>query len=207
MLDLKARSFWKGQLPEAGTPLHPPRTIATDPEILKFEGGPPNASFPYWYDPSYWWDGVRTQFDLNRQLHIYKGALGLDRMARHDGESLFQLGERWLPLFAGIVALWFLGLRGRRLWSTLGVHKWLLVWPAITFLIFASVVIEIRYLIPFSMLAWTAIFAAAVTVTGLAQISACTADGGRFSPSERSSLVRESGGTLHTGKIRLRKTQ
>jgi hypothetical protein len=165
VLDLKARSFWQGQLPAAGAPLHPPRTIATYPEILKFEGGPPNASFPYWYDPSYWWDGVRTHFDLKRQLHIYKGALGLDRMARHDGESVFQLGERWLPLFAGIVALWFLGLRRRRLWSTLGVHKWLLVWPAITFLIFASVVIEIRYLIPFSMLAWTATFAAAVTVT------------------------------------------
>jgi hypothetical protein len=52
---------WQGQPPGSGTPLHPTRQIYRHPAVFEFNG-PINASYPPWYDPSYWNEGLRFHF-------------------------------------------------------------------------------------------------------------------------------------------------
>lgn len=58
---------WQG-LPEgSGTPKHPTRKIFNDPEIFEF-ATPIAGTYPPWYDPSYWNEGLKRKFNLQRQL-------------------------------------------------------------------------------------------------------------------------------------------
>ncbi|AOS82853.1 hypothetical protein BIU88_01010 [Chlorobaculum limnaeum] len=62
--------YWQGS-PETGTPAHPVRTINKNPEIIEF-ATPISGSYPAWYDPSYWSDGIQPKFDLEKQIYIIK---------------------------------------------------------------------------------------------------------------------------------------
>jgi hypothetical protein len=60
--------YWQGS-PETGTPVHSTRIINKEPEIIEF-ATPVSGSYPVWYDPSYWNDGIHAKFDLKKQIHI-----------------------------------------------------------------------------------------------------------------------------------------
>lgn len=62
--------YWQGS-PETGTPVHSVRTINKNPEIIEF-ATPISGSYPAWYDPSYWSDGIQPKFDLKKQIDIVK---------------------------------------------------------------------------------------------------------------------------------------
>jgi hypothetical protein len=49
---------WQGGY-NAGTPLHPPRQIFQNPAAFEF-ATPIRASFPLWFDPTYWYEGVKA---------------------------------------------------------------------------------------------------------------------------------------------------
>jgi hypothetical protein len=61
---------WHGQPPGSGTPLHAPREVYAHPEMFVFNG-PIRASYPLWYDPSYWNDGLSPRFNLEIVLHHF----------------------------------------------------------------------------------------------------------------------------------------
>jgi len=61
-------SHWQGE-GRNGTPIHPTRKIHDDPEMFEF-GTPFAATYPPWYDPSYWYAGVETAVDVPRQLSV-----------------------------------------------------------------------------------------------------------------------------------------
>ena len=62
-------THWQGQPPGTGTPAHPTRKVSADPLIYEF-AQPVAGSYPPWYDPSYWYEGISTHFSLRGQLWV-----------------------------------------------------------------------------------------------------------------------------------------
>ena len=63
------RQHWQGPPAGSGHPTHAERQVFTDPAIYEF-GTPIGGSYPPWYDPSYWYDGVSLRFNLREQLRV-----------------------------------------------------------------------------------------------------------------------------------------
>jgi hypothetical protein len=65
---------WRGEDPESGTPVHPARRLLADPALFEF-ATPVPGSYPPWYDPSYWYEGLRAHFSMKGELWaIFRGA-------------------------------------------------------------------------------------------------------------------------------------
>lgn len=62
-------SHWRGGPPGAGEPVHPTRVITDDPYAYEF-ATPVGGTYPPWYDPSYWYEGVRPHPDLASHIHL-----------------------------------------------------------------------------------------------------------------------------------------
>jgi len=58
---------WEGQPPGTGIPAHPQRKLADEPTVYEF-AAPIGGSYPLWYDPSYWYEGIKPHFSLKGQL-------------------------------------------------------------------------------------------------------------------------------------------
>ena len=54
-----------------GTPVHPTRKIYDHPDAYEF-ATPIVATYPPWFDPAYWYQGLSPTFDLAGQLHVLK---------------------------------------------------------------------------------------------------------------------------------------
>lgn len=59
-------THWQGNPAGSGTPLHTTRKIFDVPAVYEFNGAP-GVSYPPWYDPSYWYEGITPQFNLGQQ--------------------------------------------------------------------------------------------------------------------------------------------
>ena len=60
---------WQGQPAAYGTPKHSTRKIFDHPDIFEF-GTPVGGTYPPWYDPSYWYKGLKRKFDLVKQIKV-----------------------------------------------------------------------------------------------------------------------------------------
>ena len=60
-------THWHGAPAGSGTPIHPTRQIFERPAVFEFNG-PIQATYPPWFDPSYWNEGMRTHFDLRGHI-------------------------------------------------------------------------------------------------------------------------------------------
>ncbi len=67
--EVKPYRFWQGNEPGSGTPKHPPRKIFEHPEVFEF-GTPVGGTYSPWYDPSYWYEGLKLKFNLDKQIGI-----------------------------------------------------------------------------------------------------------------------------------------
>jgi hypothetical protein len=57
---------WQGT-PGYGKPQHPTRKIFDRPAVYEF-GEPISGTYPPWFDPAYWYEGVEPHFNLKSQL-------------------------------------------------------------------------------------------------------------------------------------------
>lgn len=64
-------THWRGGPPGAGMPMHPTREISGDPYAYEF-GAPVAGTYPPWYDPSYWYDGITPHPDIKTQLWLLR---------------------------------------------------------------------------------------------------------------------------------------
>jgi hypothetical protein len=55
----------------SGSPVHPPRLIASSPEVREF-ATPIRATYPLWYASPYWIEGLHPRFDLKRQYTVLR---------------------------------------------------------------------------------------------------------------------------------------
>jgi hypothetical protein len=60
--------------PRRAIPSHPVKRIFDAPATYQFNGQV-GGTYPFWYDPSYWQDGIKPHFDLGGQARALMGAL------------------------------------------------------------------------------------------------------------------------------------
>lgn len=136
---------WDGDPPGSGIPKHPPRKILDMPAIYEF-GTPLGGTYPLWFDPSYWYDGLKPHFDLTEQMQAVKRNI-----------------ETYYPMFYPkygvlIFSSLILYVMSRRQWSVITEYYNLLI-PAITgFAMYCIVATNIRYVGSFFTLMWLGIF-------------------------------------------------
>ena len=146
VIDTPLGVHWQGEPPGSGTPLHPTRRIFDTPRIYEF-GTPVGGTYPPWYDPAYWYEGVVPHFDLTGQV----------RMLKINADMLFRI-FRDSGLIVGCLILYFVGARRWFCVQDMAKH-WVLLIPAIAALIMYSLVlVRSRYLGAFVVLLWMGIF-------------------------------------------------
>ena len=132
---------WQGAPPGTGTPLHASRKIFSDPDVFEFSS-PVSGSYPPWYDPSYWYDGVRAHFSVKAQ------AWALYRAANMYLKIFSKSGALWVVLLAILVV-------GRKLlgWGRSSSGAWLVFLPSLAALaMYSLVLVEFRYVAPFALM-------------------------------------------------------
>ncbi len=139
---------WQGGPGANGRPIHPTREIATHPAIFEFST-PIAGTYPPWYDPAYWNEGVRVAYHprefvraIGRQISLYG----------------YLLHHRQIPLLFALVTLWLLIPDKRHALMQLKPFWPVLVLGAVPFAMYAPIHAEGRYLAPFFVLLWTALF-------------------------------------------------
>ena len=142
---------WQGEPPGSGTPRHPTRKIFDQPAIYEF-GTPVGGSYPPWYDPSYWCEGLTPHLDLKQQVKV---------MARNASLYYYPIffSEYQVCLLLGFLILLLCAGRGRRS-SLKGIGEyWYFLIPAIAALIlYWLVYVESRHVAPFIVLLWLGLF-------------------------------------------------
>lgn len=143
--------YWEGIPPSTGTAKHPPRRIFNNPRVYEF-GTPLNGTYPVWYDPSYWNDGLKPKFNLTSQIKA-----SVSNLQHYFNLFLAPLIFGYLILisFSGRVLLCLKELK----------ESWRLLIPAVAGLTIYLLVTDLqhlkpyesRYLAPFVMLLFAGI--------------------------------------------------
>ncbi len=142
--------FWEGG-DGSGTPKHPARIILSSPRVYEF-AEPIGGSYPMWYDPSYWADGIEPHFHWRNEL----------RILRESGGTFFQIFVTQLEYVVGLATLLFCNVRARE-WIAMSRREWFLWLPALAACLgFASVLVEGRYVASFLVILWVAAFASSL---------------------------------------------
>lgn len=131
---------WRGERPGTGTPAHPTRQIFQDPALYEF-ASPVGGSYPPWYDPSYWYEGVQPHFSVRGQA-----------------KALLRSANMYLKLFSRTGALWAAALllvilRRNLQWGGFSPGTWWAIAPTVAALgMYALVLVEARYVAPFAVM-------------------------------------------------------
>jgi len=128
--------------------LHPVRRIFDRPATYQFDG-PIGGTYPFWYDPSYWQEGIKPRFDLRGQAWAaMRGIRSYGWICLH--------AFRYVTL--GLCIIYLLA-RKRSLCIKRAAANWPLVVPGLSGLgLYAFVFVENRYIAPFVLLLWLAAF-------------------------------------------------
>jgi hypothetical protein len=132
---------------EHGTPEHAPGKLMTKPEVLEF-AEPVSGTFPLWYDPAYWYAGVKAKFNWEQQW----AAL------RDNSQVYWQMLRYMNALLAGAMLFGVLVLRDRKFATPERRWAWQLVWPLSVVALYWLVYIDTRYVAPFCVLFWLAVY-------------------------------------------------
>ena len=155
---------WQGTDPRYGTLAHPTRKIFDSPAIYEF-GSPLNATYPPWYDPSYWYEGASPRFEWNQQIAAVKASARVYL-------ELFTYKSH-LAVFLGFLILLY---KGRKRFLEGLTDEWGLLVPSIAaFAMYLLVHVEPRYLGPFLPSLWLGLFSSLRTPREQSQkLIACT---------------------------------
>lgn len=137
---------WQGEQPESGVPEHPTRKIFDHPAVFEF-GTPIPGTYPPWYDPAYWHEGITPKFNFLGQIRVL-------------AKSLLFACYPLLPSFA--LGYLVLVRTGRQFSLSLRdlLKSWRLMVPAIAGLgIYLPVLLQPRYIPAFVVLLWAGVFA------------------------------------------------
>ena len=142
---------WQGDSPPGvGLPKHPTRKVFPDPAVYEF-AAPIQGTYPPWFDPAYWNEGLEPHFEVRNQLRI------LEHNARIYLELFLKGGLTPMVLiFFALVKhserRWWLGQIGK---------TWFLLVPALAGMaMFAPVHVEMRYIGSFVVVFWVTLLAA-----------------------------------------------
>jgi hypothetical protein len=140
---------WQGDLERGIVPTHPSRLLLDDPPVYEF-GEPIGGTYPISTDPSYWYAGIETPFNLGSQIAriVDGGIYYLD---------LFIIRHGFFT--ACILLLVILAIQQRTI-SIAQWRNWLLILPAAAgFGLYALVLVADRYIGIFVLLFWSVVLA------------------------------------------------
>jgi hypothetical protein len=130
---------WQGENATYGRPIHATHKIFERPATFEFQN-PVGGTYPVWYDPTFWYEGVKVRFDPAEEART------ISRNLRWEIELFFYLN-------GSVVAAWFVlfYVGDRKLHVLIDLRDyWFLFVPAIaTFLLYSLVHWEPRYIAPF----------------------------------------------------------
>jgi hypothetical protein len=132
---------WQGEPAGTGSPAHPTRKIFAEPAVFEFSS-PVQGSYPPWYDPSYWYEGVRPHFVMKDQLWaLFRGA-----------NMYLKIFSKSGVLWVVFVALWVASKKAIN-WGRFAAGAWLVILPSLAALaLYALVLVEFRYVTPFALI-------------------------------------------------------
>jgi len=139
---------WHGEPAGTGKPVHPTRKLFEHPAVYEFNG-PIRASYPPWYDPTYWNEGLSPAFNIKA-------------VANHLVHNLFELGGMMLHPTAWVIGivLIFLGSDVRQTLKTVAAYPHLIALALIAFTAFCLTSLQGRFLPPWELLIWGTILTA-----------------------------------------------
>lgn len=142
--DVPYYTHWHGQPPGSGVPVHPTVQLSERPYLYAFVE-PFHVTYPPWFDPSYWNEGVRIHFSARGHLHA----------AVESAKTYFVLFVKTQWALCGLLILVLITERERRR------NHWRLAWrcgaPALfALLIYAVLHVEGRYVGVFQVLLFAA---------------------------------------------------
>ncbi len=140
LLELNGLSAGWAHYPETrfGVPIHPPRKLMDRPMILEF-ASPVPGTYPLWYDPAYWWAGLKPVFSVSDQVRALVKAAKL----------YWRSSQVLVVVIGGALCLAMLAiplgtpLRCRRL------DVVLVLWAIAPLAMFATLHVESRYIASF----------------------------------------------------------
>jgi hypothetical protein len=124
------------------------RSLSGDLPVHEF-AAPIAGTYPPYYDPTYWNEGARPQFEWHAQLH---------RLALSAREYFVILSAQ-RALAVGVLVLLFFAGEWRRFWLALA-GLWTVWLPAaLTLLLYSMVLVEPRYIPAAVVVLWLSVFA------------------------------------------------
>jgi hypothetical protein len=138
---------WRGLPPGTGTPVHPTRQLFDHPAVYEFDG-PLRSSYPPWYDPSYWNEGLSPKFSLGT-------------VVRHFLHDLAVLCSTLAHPAAWIIGIFLLLLKSKPRATFKGIagYGYLIVIAAVAMAMYCITLIQDRYLPPWEFLIWGSVLA------------------------------------------------
>ena len=165
---------WGQDIMGGGKLVHPIRKLFDEPVVYEF-AAPIRATYPPWYDASYWWAGSRPHFDLRGQLRVlghsatgYLHILSLEKEWIVGLLVLLLFGQCWAEQLRSLRKLWFLWLPSL---ATLAIYSLVLVEPR-----YVAASIAVLWVTLFAAIPWARINAArglGVTVVLAIAIVSC----------------------------------
>ena len=133
---------WQGDPSSSGQPLHPTRKVYNHPAVFEFNG-PIKASYPPWYDPSYWNAGMSPAFEIKT-------------IAKHFVSNLPEMGAFLLMPRLWLLALLILLLLCQPRATLAGIMRHWYVLGAITivFVLYLFTFWETRYVPAWGIAFW-----------------------------------------------------
>jgi hypothetical protein len=138
---------WQGEPYDIGVPLHPTKLVLSSPKTFTFTDPVPGSYAP-WYDPAYWYAGVKPKLRPSAQLWVF--AVNSVVFLRLFLRSPIVLPVLILAAVAGL----------RSCWSSL-IRLWPVLIPILIGIAAYSIVyVEKRYLAGALLVIWMAVLAA-----------------------------------------------
>ncbi|MEP6995770.1 MAG: hypothetical protein ABI968_14705 [Acidobacteriota bacterium] len=139
---------WQGDTAGNGSPRHPTRRLMTSPDVYEF-ASPVGGTYPPWYDPSYWYEGLRFAWKPADVRRLTTSLLDLYFMFTDTFQVSLLVG-----LLVVTVRVWDRDAVRRVL-----LRRWYVVLPAVGVLLMYSLVhVEPRYLSAFAALLWLGLY-------------------------------------------------
>lgn len=141
-------AHWEGSVAGHGIPVHSTRKLPTNPVVHEF-ATPISGTYPPWYDPAYWYEGIQPEFNLRQQC-VASLQIVRDASAVLLKEQSCVFGMVWGLFVFSLIAS---KMRTQKGWGAVLAclrSQWYLFLPAVAALgMYSLVHIEIRYLGPF----------------------------------------------------------
>jgi len=134
----------KIQSVDCGKPKHSTRKIYSSPDVYEF-GNPINATYAPWFDPSYWYEGVKPDLNFNHLLNFFKRNL-------KDYSLIFLVYQGVLIICFIYFLLKFKNIENLK--TNINKNLFLITPPVFTILLYALVFPELRYIASFVSIFW-----------------------------------------------------